>query len=235
MKQCLLSLCLITALLNLKAQKSDINYKIIFGKDYINAETYISKNPWIRTILKQENINPEFAIAIVFPEIIRYSAVLNIIESSALKTLYIQNGEKYADFSIGYFQMKPSFAETVENIHNKILLKSGRKTDLFNVQKTVAARKARILRLDKSQWQLRYLILFIKIMDAKYSKFYFEDEIEKLRFYATAYNFGFRSDFSTIKKHIYSCSFHTELFTNSETKYYCYSDISSYYYKNVKP
>lgn len=235
MKQCLLTLCLITALLNLKAQKSDINYKIVFGKDYINAETYISKKPWIGTTLKQKNINPEFAIAIVFPEIIRYSAVLNIIESSALKTLYIQNGEKYADFSIGYFQMKPSFAETVENIHNKILLKSGRKTGLFNTQKTVAARKARILRLDDPKWQLRYLILFIKIMEAEYPKASFKDEIEKLRFYATAYNYGFTSDFSTINKHIYSCSFHTDIFANSETKYYCYSDISYYYYKNVKP
>ncbi|HOZ31115.1 MAG TPA: hypothetical protein PLL66_09375 [Bacteroidales bacterium] len=235
MKKYMLTLCVLTAIVNLNAQKSVINYKKVFGKDYTAAERYISENPWIRTGLEKENIKPAFAIAIVFPEIIRYSAILNIIESSALKTLYIQNGEKYADFSIGYFQMKPSFAETIENINNKILQKAGHKTGLFNTNKTVAARKERILRLDNAQWQLRYLILFIKIMNAKYSKFSFDDEIEKLKFYATAYNFGFTSDFSTINKHTSSCSFYTELFANSESKYYCYSDISIFYYKTVTP
>lgn len=235
MKQYLLILSLLTAILKLEAQKSEIDYKNVFGEDYIAAESYISDNPWIISSLEKENINPEFAIAIVFPEIIRYSAILNIIESSALKTLYIQNGEKYADFSIGYFQMKPSFAETVETIHNKILLNTGRKIGTFNTQKTVSARKARILRLDNEKWQLRYLILFIKIMDAKFSKFTFADETEKLRFYAAAYNFGFTSDFATIKKHINSCTFYTGLFPNSESKYYCYSDISAYYYRSVKP
>jgi len=235
MKQCLLILCLLIVILKLEAQKSEIDYKNVFGEDYIAAERYISDNPWIISSLEKENINSEFAIAIVFPEIIRYSAILNIIESSALKTLYIQNGEKYADFSIGYFQMKPSFAETVENINNKILLKSGRETGVFNTQKTVSARKARILRLDNEKWQLRYLILFIKIMDAKFSKFTFADETEKLRFYATAYNFGFTSDFATIKKQINFCTFYTGLFSNLESKYYCYSDISAFYYKSLKP
>jgi len=109
MKQCLLILCLLTAILKLEAQKSDIDYKKVFGQNYSAAESYISDNPWISASLEKENIPPEFAIAIVFPEIIRFSAILDIIESSALKTLYIQNGEKYADFSIGYCQMKPSF------------------------------------------------------------------------------------------------------------------------------
>lgn len=216
------------------ATSTDKDYKKIFGKDYDNAFDFLKKNTWINDSLLKEDIDPAFAIAIVFPEIIRYSAILDIIESSALKTLYIQNGEKFADFSIGYFQMKPSFAETIENIHNKILQKAGNKTKIFDTQKTSSARKARILRLDNAKWQLRYLILFIKIMDAKYPNNSFANDTEKIRFYATAYNFGFTSDFSTIKKHINACTFYTGLFTNTDTKYYCYSDISASYYIAVK-
>lgn len=49
--------------------------------------------------------------AIVFPEIMRYNGLKDGIETESLRTLYVQFGEDYADFSIGLFQMKPCFAQ----------------------------------------------------------------------------------------------------------------------------
>ena len=62
------------------------------------------------------------AIAVVFPELIRYSALRDKIEITLLKSLYIYKGDDYADFSIGQFQMKPSFAEL---IHKNVQLLKG--------------------------------------------------------------------------------------------------------------
>ena len=55
-----------------------------------------------------------FMQAIVFPELMLYNSVKDDIESESLRVLYVQFGKAYADFSVGPFQMKPSFAEEVE-------------------------------------------------------------------------------------------------------------------------
>lgn len=51
----------------------------------------------------------------------RYNALKDDIESESLKVLYVQFGKTYADFSIGVFQMKPSFAEGVETLAAQLL------------------------------------------------------------------------------------------------------------------
>ena len=64
-------------------------------------------------------LNPYFVLAIVFPELIRYSKLQDVIESNDLKVLYVQFGDTYSNFSIGRFQMKPSFCEQLEKDYNK--------------------------------------------------------------------------------------------------------------------
>ncbi len=219
-------LCFVTSV-SYCSGKTISDYKKIFGKDYDKATVYISKNQWINDSLKKENINPEFAVAIIFPELIRYSAIQDIIEVSALKTLYIQYGTKYSDFSIGHFQMKPSFAEKIEEIFS-----AKNKKTKFSKKNSPQSRLDRIKRLDSDVWQLRYLIMFIKIMDSRFANEIFINESEKLRFYATAYNCGFTKSAQEIKDRINLSFFSTVLIPVEDTERYCYPDISVFFFEN---
>ena len=63
------------------------------------------------------------ALAIGAPELMRYSMVSDFIETEILELSYVDHGLDYADFSIGKFQMKPSFVERLEaEICNRPLL-----------------------------------------------------------------------------------------------------------------
>ncbi len=210
---------------------SDNNYADIFGEDYISALLFVEQNNLTENYFTNDNINPNFATAIIFPELIRYSAIRDIIEVSALKTLYIQFGKRYSDFSIGYFQMKPSFVEKLEKIYVKANV-NNEKSKVFDISSTAKARKERILRMDSLNWQIRYLILFIKITEARFHNESFDNETDKLKFFATAYNLGFSKPASEIREKVNSCFFNTELIPLEATKKYCYSDISVYYFKN---
>ena len=109
------------------SQKTD--YKKIFGSDWEKAESFISENEsWMKQLSEKYDVPYPLAIAVVFPELIRYSALRDKMEITLLKALYINLGEDYADFSIGKFQMKPSFAES---IHWKVPLLKGRLRNQF--------------------------------------------------------------------------------------------------------
>ena len=95
-------------------QAQDTDFKQVFSGHWSAAEEFVAANEkWMRAECERNDIPYQFAIAIVFPELVRYSALRDKIEISILKTLYINLGEEYADFSVGPFQMKPSFAESV--------------------------------------------------------------------------------------------------------------------------
>ncbi|MDD3688300.1 MAG: hypothetical protein PHE56_16270 [Bacteroidales bacterium] len=207
----------------------NIDYNKVFGNDYIFAENFIQKHPKIKTELISASINPDFAISIIFPELIRYSSILNIAETSALKTLYIQHGKDHIDFSIGYFQMKPSFAEEIEKYANTM---AG--LEVYDISDTPEARKKRIRRLDTLDGQIKYLILFVKIMESKTENNKFSTQSEKLKYFATAYNCGFTNTESHIKKMISQKHFSTDFFTDENTKYYCYADIAVWWYEGKR-
>ena len=82
----------------------------------------------MKRLCDKYDVSYPMAIAVVFPEIVRYSAIRDKIEITLLKALYINLGEDYADFSIGQFQMKPSFAEA---LHKKAPMLKGRLRKLF--------------------------------------------------------------------------------------------------------
>lgn len=67
-----------------------------------------------REVFESLEADPAECEAVVFPELLRYSRVQDGVEQAALLALYVQGGKAKADFSVGMFQMKPSFAEQVE-------------------------------------------------------------------------------------------------------------------------
>lgn len=134
----------------------------------------------------------QFLFSIVAPEIARFDLLRNEIEVKALELLYVRFGKDYANFSIGYFQMKPSFIESLEQVVKKSLhLREMRKYHDFVIEGYGnEVRLKRLNRLKSLKWQIRYLCCFIDIINYKFRFETFKNQREKLRFYATVYNLG---------------------------------------------
>ena len=212
-----------------------IDYKKEFGDDYKWAVTFLQQH--YNTIKRQANefhIPAKELIAIVFPELIRYNKVYDAIEIESLKYLYISEGKKYADFSVGYFQMKPSFAEMVERdaallLGKQFLVKSHFK-ELGNLPDNEANRKARVKRLTNLEQQVTYLCVFYKICEKKFSGKKFATTSDKLKMYATCFNAGYQRTFKDLLLFQSKKQFHSGKFFTSEK--YNYADISRYYFEN---
>ncbi|WP_035649034.1 hypothetical protein [Flavobacterium sp. ASV13] len=150
-----------------------------------------------------ELLNTEKAqiLSIAFPEILRYDSYSDYLETSSNRILYVNKGKEASDFSTGYFQMKPSFLENLENyVANTEDLKTYQWVLIQNKDEK-EARKERINRLANLQWQLRYLKVFWFVAEYKYQNINFKSTEEKIRFYATAYNYGFTKPESEITKY----------------------------------
>jgi hypothetical protein len=210
------------------------NYQEIFGDDWNKAIDFERENrSWMEPILARNHIPYELAIAVIFPELVRYSALRDKMEITLLKALYINLGEDYADFSIGKFQMKPSFAEIVRKqaplllgCRSGIVFKNlSEYDDISNYRKSI------VNDLEDPKTEFNYLIVFFRICEKNY-KTKLKDEIQRLKFLATAYNFGIDKSASQIEAMIDRKYFNTKLF---KTENYCYSDISLFWYKNNLP
>jgi len=208
----------------------EIDYSRIFTSDWEKAQVFVTGNEtWMKQLSARYNVSYPLAVAIIFPELIRYSALRDKIEITLLKTLYINLGEEYADFSIGQFQMKPSFAES---LHQKIPLLESKLKKQFKEKTTKdKVRKYRELiveDLEKPETQFLYLIAFMKICEIVYNL----DDLKgiyRLKFLATAYNYSFMESFKQVNEMAGRKFFNTKLF---RTENYSYSDISAYWYEN---
>lgn len=206
------------------------NYSKTFGKDWDKAAEFIRENePWMKKITGRFNISYPVAVAVVFPELVRYSALRDKMEITILKSLYIYAGEDYADFSVGRFQMKPSFAEAVnERSH---LLK-GRLRNFFpdpaGYNTAWKYRSSIVAHLENPQAQFIYLIAFIRICEKLFDLGGLDEE-QKVKFLSTAYNYSFLKSFEEVNSMADRKFFSTKLVTS---EYYCYSDISLSWYRS---
>jgi hypothetical protein len=206
-----------------------LDYKTIFGSDWQKAESFISENrSWIEPELNKFNVPYAIAIAVIFPELVRYSALMDKMEITLLKTLYINLGDEYADFSIGHFQMKPSFAEKIREYAIKGM--GRRSKELFRSKseysETRLFRSSIVDDLENPKAQLNYLIAFFKICESRFNLRQ-RDEFDKVRFIATAYNYGFFRSAEKIDSMKEKRFFTSRLFSSDN---YSYSDISVFWY-----
>lgn len=210
------------------------NYREIFGKKYVQAGDFIAQKRNTFQKYFPDSALLHLASAIVFPEIIRYNELYDKIEVEALKTLYVQYGDQYANFSIGHFQMKPTFAEQLEKEH--CLTKQ--KPDLnfsvsFDTTSTKEARLKRVERLSNFDGQMMYLSLFFEITEDRFRELIFDSPSNRVRFLAAAYNSGFHNRIETIFKKAKEKHFHTDVMYSSKSRKYCYSDISAFYFEEL--
>lgn len=181
-----------------QAQEPAIQPELILelGNKYFDAIDYLQKNMWIIDTMKNEGVSPDIALSAVIPSMLRYSGLRDIVETGAMRTLYIQSGRKYSHYSVGRFQMKPSFAEMVERTYMRQKLGDVK----FLVNNSSKARAERAKRLESKEWQVQYLIMFYKIMEKRYAHIEWKNKEDKARFYATAYDVGFNRDERTIRR-----------------------------------
>jgi hypothetical protein len=210
------------------------NYQVLFGDDWKKAETFEKENrSWIEPILAKNHIPYKLAIAIVFPELVRYSALKDKVEIGLLKTLYVNLGNDYANFSIGIFQMKPSFAETIRDESSAYL---GRRSGITfknssGYEDIKDYRKSIIRDLEDPESQVIYLISFIQICEKKFNLSRLDD-VRLLKFLASAYNFGIDKKAIEIVRMSDKKFFSTKLITNEK---YSYTDISLFWFNHKRP
>ena len=211
------------------ARSQSLNYADVFGEDWKKAENFEKENRnWIEPLLTKNHISYPLAIAIVFPELVRYSALRDKMEISLLKTLYVNLGEEYADFSIGLFQMKPSFGERIRDESSVYL---GSRTGITfkkvsEYENIKDFRKSIVKDLENPEGQVIYLITFIRICEKKFNM-YRLGEPERLKFLATAYNFGLDKTAAQIVNMTSKKFFSTKLI---KTETYSYADVSLFWY-----
>lgn len=210
------------------------NYPKVFGNDWTSAINYVKEHhdEWSREF-EQFDVDPRLAVAIVFPELIRYSMWQDEIERAAVNGLYVSKGTDGANFSIGRFQMKPSFAEEIEQEWNRSSL-SKEYGFVFNLQQNNEARRSRIRRLSNMQGQCRYLAIFIRLLQQRHPQLEQLSEKEQVCYLATAYNRSFTASFQQIKKIQHERHFHTDVIKTHSTCLYCYADIAFVAYRMLR-
>ena len=207
-----------------------LNYQELFGDDWKKAQAFEKENRnWMGPVLAKNNISYPLAIAIIFPELVRYSALRDKMEITLLKALYVNLGEDYANFSIGQFQMKPSFAEIIrEKAPSAVGRRSGivfKGTSDFDDIKEY--RKSIVTDLEDPKTGFNYLVAFMKICEKSFKTSRME-ELSQLKFLATAYNYGIDKGADQIVSMTDKKFFNTKLF---KTENYSYADVSIFWYK----
>lgn len=206
-----------------------LNYEEIFGSDWKKAVTFEKENrQWIEPLFLKYKISYPVGISVIFPELVRYSALRDKMEITLLKTLYVNLGEEYANFSIGVLQMKPSFAEAIrekaitirKNIPGLVFRKQAEFENIYDYRRSI------VKDLEDPRTEINYLIAFLKICQKEF-KTDRKDDIAQIRFLATAYNYGIDRSFIEIEKMADKKFFNTKLFKSEN---YSYSDVSVFWF-----
>ncbi len=197
------------------------------SSSYQKALTYLKDNKTIiQKNLGKNNTDIRLLISVVFPEILRYNLLQNYTESTALELLYCNYGKKYADFSVGYFQMKPSFAEKLESYLDENKFIAFQEIYTYTSQDEVDIRRERIKRLNNTDWQLKYLNAVGFIVWFRHRDLVFENKEAELRFLAAAYNFNFLATADEIKEWSTKKAFPHGIHYKGKEKQYNYADIA---------
>jgi hypothetical protein len=180
---------------------AEVDPRALGGQRYDAAVAEVERS-WAvwRRAFTDYGVPAEEIVAAVFPELLRFSGLRNDLEVFSLKVLYVSQGASYADFSIGPFQMKPSFAERLEA---QVLLWESAAPELYGKWRRLLpppeaaapreARRLRVERLSEMEWQLAYAACFYDAV-AERGLLAGADGEERLFLLSTAYNAGFGLD-----------------------------------------
>jgi hypothetical protein len=170
--------------------------------------------------------------AIIAPELMRYSRLQDGVEQTALHLLYVKGGKERANFSIGMFQMKPSFAEEVEAEWMESALCHTYKL-YFDRSNTDEARRRRLARLKDERWQCVYLALFTRLLLLREPTLTSLPSAERVALLATAYNYSFHAPPEVLRRKQHRRTFHLDILPGKGTTYYSYAEIARAWYRGT--
>jgi hypothetical protein len=222
---------LLSAFLFAKKQYSNPDFGKTFGsKATAAAQKLQTMNTGFELCSSICNADKTFMQSIVFPEVMRFNELKDDIETESLRTMYVQFGKEYADFSVGLFQMKPSFAEQLELKAQQLLPVAVYKELQLTYESTntEAIRTERINRLQDADWQLVYLTAFICVCNELYKHKQFTNAAEKMQWYASVYNTGFEKNDIFILQKIKDENFYFQ--QGMPGKKFRYAAIAKWYY-----
>jgi hypothetical protein len=206
-------------------------YQEAFGEDYTKALEFQKKHKaHFEMVSRRFKTEARFLKSIIFPELIRYSYFRNMFETETLEWLYVSGGSKSADFSIGHFQMKPSFVEELEACVSSVESLREEYSFITLYESGSSLRSQRLERLKDLSWQLVYLACFFEVAEQRFIAEKFSSDDEKLRFYCAAYNAGFTNDAATIRIRMKQKTFPYGAAYGTEQ--HSYSDIAVDYYQH---
>jgi hypothetical protein len=209
------------------------NYPKIFKFEYPKAlALYKSNARRFDSICHIYDVDTSLAVSIVFPEFIRYQYYQDVFEILSLEMVYIKLGKKYIDFSIGPMQMKPSFAEDLENCLRASAKLSAKYKLLLRYHSVLETeiRKERLDRLKALDFQMVYLCLFCDVVSSCFHNIASKPIGERIKFYAAAYNSDFHASEAKIDEQIKHHCFPDG--KNSIFAQYSYSEVALHFYQN---
>ena len=215
------------------AKAQDVNPEQYFGDSYSEALKFlnVNRNSFEKCFAKY-GVDANEAFAVVFPEIIRFNRFSDFIETSALELTYVRGGSAFADFSIGHFQMKPSFIESIEqNLQLDSTLKVEFK-DIYGYPNNLSESEIRNCRLDRlkqESWQLKYLSCFIRLAEKRFAKELMQNPNRRLLILSSSYNLGLNSTYVELKSLSERKTFPYGKMHLGRFSYY---DVSSYFFKH---
>lgn len=211
-------------------QQQQYSAKRSFGKEWRKAaeRTKAHRNKW-HQIFESLDADAQECEAIIFPEQLRYSRLQNGMEEGANLALYATGGTDAANFSVGYFQMKPSFVEEVERAWMQSQLRHRYKL-YFDVRDTQPSRQKRLQRLLDEQWQCVYLAAFWRLVMERIPELEKLQGRERVILMATAYNRDFDATLEELQLMREDYMFHTDIFPTEQTEYHSYGEIAGEWY-----
>lgn len=228
----IVAVILLLSFLHVAAQ--DLTPEQYFGDSYSEAVTYIqNQRVDFDSIFSNYKIAPNEAIAVVFPEIIRYNRFCDFAETTLLEVAYTQGGKDIADFSIGRFQMKPSFVELIEHDllnYNELLQQFKEVVDYAPNLSNDFIRSERIERLKQKSWQLKYLACFIRLAEKRYAKELSQKPQERLLILSSAYNMGLLASYDDL---IMLAEKKTFPYGPKIKGRFSYYDVANYYFNHI--
>ncbi len=188
-------------------------------------------------------VDPLVVESIVYPELMRYSALSDAIETSLVNGMYVRFGLSKGDFSIGIFQMKPSFVEQLErrwNLADSLPLHYQLYFNTMN--RSEMARANRIRKMSSVEGQCLYAAVFLKLMYHCFPQLRDISPAEdRIMLLATAYNHGVEwppvdlgsadpKSIEKLRKSSVSATFHTDLVATPFTQYLNYGKLAVEHY-----
>ncbi len=196
------------------------DFSAIFEDDYHEAELFIENNKAV--ITEHWGTLSPILLPVVFPELIRYSTFRDMLETSALKMIYREKGSKVVDFSIGYFQIKPSFAEQLECWAHY-------KKDSSALVISHALRQEILQKLQTLEGQLQYLLWFHQFIQERYAARWPSEPAEQVLLLAAHFNAGLYISTENLLKTIKTPRF--PYGARFPGKQYCYHEVASFYFQ----